>query len=182
MPLTKTKLSLSIAAALVLASAAACGPESREESDWMYDTFSAARSAGEVFTASGLTKVTFSEDGSGTISNVSACGRDESTNSFVWERRSGEQIAIVPPAGEDTVLGGPHSEWRFTMTNNCTPEGASEVRWEMQGASEAPLVALLFRGNMCLERFECSDTEGDSQCDDCRTYWCDTPPPECSDE
>lgn len=64
----------------------------------------------------------------------------------------------------------------------CTPEGADEVRVDKLKDGERVSSSYVYRGDMCLERFECRDTDGDSQCDDCRTRWCDAPPPECADD
>ena len=182
MPLTNTKLSRPLWAALLLTSAAACGPESREPSDWMLETFSTARTAGTIFTASSLAKYTFEEDGLGQLVQISACGRDVSSQNFRWERGDGSTLSILPAEGEEHVLASPNDEWRFARTGVCTPEGADEVRLDKFKDGEKLSSSYVFRGDMCLERFECSDTEGDSQCDDCRTYWCDAPPPKCSDD
>jgi len=183
MPLTKTNLGRTLSAALVLASIGACGPESREKSDWMYDTFSAARTAGEIFTASGLAKYTFEDGGVGHLRHLNACGRDESVRIFTWEQRDDGALAILPEEGEERVFGSSADEWRFSRTGGCAKAGGDEVRrYEFLEGEQLSSSYLLYRGDLCLERFACSDTEGDSQCDDCRTYWCDAPPPECSDE
>ena len=162
----------------------ACGPE-RGDDDWMLDTFSQSRGAGNIDTNSALGKFTFEPDGTGTRTSIGSCGSDVDDYPFIWERRDGLTIAIVPYPGEEFVFNTNEEEWRFTPTGVCSlTGGVEEIQWQEIQDGQVVLDALVFRGDVCLERFEPSpeDCPPGYECDDCRTVWCDEAPPPCEEE
>lgn len=173
MPLTRSLLVVSL---LLIA----CGPRSGDKRDWMLDTFSEfGEGAGQVYTFSGLAKLTFEPEGIGTYTSLGACGRDVSETAFTWEHRGEDALAIVPEPGEDHVFATNDDEWRLALADRCTPLGLEELELEEVRDGEVALKRAIYRGDLCLERFECGETEGETQCDDCRTAWCDKVPPPC---
>jgi hypothetical protein len=175
MPLTRTILWLS------LLSMSGCGPRAGDRTDWMMDTFSEfPDGAGQAFTFTGLSKLTFERDGVGERTRIGECGRDVSETPFSWERREDGAIAIVPESGEDYVFDSSDEEWRLFPADRCRSlQGLEEINLQEIHDGEVALERKFYRGDLCLEHVECSDTEGDSQCDSCRTVWCDEAPAPC---
>jgi len=162
---------------------AACGPRTTgDEADWMLGTFSEfGEGAERVYTFSGLDKLTFEREGVGTYTSLGACGRDVSETAFSWEQREDGAIAIVPEPGEDHVFTTQEDEWRLAPTGRCNPLGFEEITLQEVRDGRITQERSIYRGDLCLERFECSESSGDSQCDDCQTVWCDDVPPPCGD-
>ena len=135
----------------------ACRPRSGDKADWMLDTFSEfGEGAGQIYTFSGLAKFTFERDGVGTYTSLGACGRDVSETPFTWEHRGDDALAIVPDPGDDHVFNTNEEEWRLAPANRCTPLGLEELELEEVRDGEVALKRAIYRGDLCLERFECS--------------------------
>jgi len=161
----------------------ACGPRPADDADWMLDTFSEfGEGDRQVFPYSGLGKLGFEPDGVGTYTSLGACGRDVTVTPFSWEPRGGDALAIVPEPGEDFVFGSNDHEWRIAMTGSCNPVGLEEVALQEVRDGTIDGERTIYRGDLCLERFECSESTGGIECDDCRTVWCDEAPEPCDAE
>jgi hypothetical protein len=157
----------------------ACGPRAPE--DWMFDTFSEFGDGdGQEFPYSGLGKLAFDPDGTGTHTSLGACGRDVTETPFSWEPRGPDALAIIPEPGEPFVFHTEDHEWRIALTGECTFAGVEKVALQQVRDGMIQTERTMYRGDLCLERFECSDGTGDIECTDCRTVWCDEPPASCA--
>ena len=158
----------------------ACGPAPADDDEWMLDTFAEfSDGAGQPFAYSGLGKLAFEPGGVGTYASVGACGRDVTVASFTWERRGPDAIAIVPEPGDEFVLASEAHEWRIALTHACTRLDLEEVALQQVRDGTIEDERTIYRGDLCLERVECSDGHDDTQCTDCRTVWCDEAPVPC---
>ena len=156
----------------------ACGPEKHESEDWMLGIFSESGRPGLSVSSESLGKFRFEGGGIAHSTNLSSCGEQGETwgTQYEWERREGSTIAIVQePAHEDATP----REWHFTPSG-CNEFGWESVRWEEVVDGDVVVTFQLRRGDMCLERFDCNGDNDELQCADCRTVWCDEPPPPCS--
>lgn len=179
MPLTNTKLSRPLWAALLLTSAAACGPESRDSSEWMYHTFSSNQEhIGQTypFTA-GLYKFSFSVDGEGTRTVLNSCGDSPEKSAFSWESLDDDVVVIAE--GAWLADGGSIS---VTRVDDCSPNGWEQIEMVEMAAGVEVSRLRMTRGDVCFEQFDCGIEPGNSQCDNCRTVWCDEPAASCSND
>ncbi len=142
----------------------------------MLGTFSELGRPGLSVSNSRLGKFRFEEDGVAYSTTLSSCGEQSGDLQYEWERRKGSTIAIVQEPAHETARA---SEWRFTP-DGCSIDNWDVVRWEEVVDGDVVVTVQLMRGDMCLERFDCNGDNDDLQCEDCRTVWCDEPPPPCS--
>lgn len=177
MPLTNTKISRSSWATLLLVCALACGPESRDSSGWMYDTFSSNQEhIGQTypFTA-GLYKYTFSTDGEGTRSVLNSCGDSTEESVFSWKSLGDDVVEVANAAW--LADGGSVS---VTRVDVCSPNGWEQIDIVENVGNVEVSRQRMTRGDVCFEKLDCGGEPGNSQCDNCRTIWCDEPAPSCS--
>ena len=127
----------------------------------------------------------FDDDGSVTVTNFAtsgACGSDVRTSQYLWHEAEDGAIEITDLDGGPMNGGGGGSWDRAVLRINAELCSASDgvqavdlVYFE-DGAEKPSGPPGLVRGKICLE--ETSPCPSGSECDGCRTAWCDGGPPE----
>jgi hypothetical protein len=157
--------------ALVAALLSACGPQARDDGDWMLGTFSdpgpGLRSAGPI----GLRHYEFHDDGTLSVIGVTECGDNNEELRFEaeWVQQGQDEIVVELPE-EDAI-----DAWLITPAPEC---GSVQVEWLQEGAVEN--TTSWTRGIVCTRELPAC-AEGTS-CESCETVWCDEPPPPCDDQ
>lgn len=158
----------------------ACGPESRDPGEWMYDVFSYAAGPGETVPSRSVGKIRFERGGIARTTALNECGEGGGTWETEYQWEYGDDSTIVMEVNSGDI--GAKEEWRFSPRAPCSPSGLPQIRKETLLDGEVYQTGSILRGDLCLESFDCNGENDELQCEDCRTVWCDEPPPPCSDD
>lgn len=150
----------------------ACRPHIVERGDWMIGTFSLV---GEDEVVPGtISRYTLDEDGAFESVNLDSCQNDDEqvTGEYVWKYDESDIVGLFEPNGGD--VGG-FDEWRLEPTEDC-----NELLVQFVDGGRVVGESPFYRGIMCMQ--DLGPCDPGTECDGCKTIWCDGSPPPCEDE
>ncbi|NUO54735.1 MAG: hypothetical protein HOV80_38330 [Polyangiaceae bacterium] len=115
-----------------------------------------------------ITKLTFNADGTGRRTTLGGmCADDVQERPFDWEV-DGTTVRVSMVGAES----GDEDEFEIGIRSSIYSI-APELSLTRRGSVET----FVF-GDLCMDRYDDPRCPEGYECDDCRTYWCDEPPPQ----
>ena len=152
---------------VVLAYAAACGPEEAVDASWMLGVYSSEEANLLGHNVNGVSHYEIRANGEFVIGGYDRCGQVElERRTYTWEYAGDGAIEVEFP--EHT------KRWRLTPGEDCNR--LAIARFENGAFGEAYTYP---RGAVCVRSEPCEPGTGECFCE---TYWCDEAPPACADE
>ena len=148
----------------------ACGPEGPEKIDLLFGTYSSPTAGISNQNSTTVTHYEIRADGTFVIGGFYGCGASKATmKEYTWVRHGEAAIDVLFP---DASEGGIDT-WRITRGVDC-----NQIHVERRREGESVGDRDYQRGEVCLDVLPpCPGT----QCDSCKTVWCDGPPPPCDE-
>ena len=149
---------------------AACGPEVAEKIDLLFGTYSDPPAGVANQNSSFVVHYMIRPDGKFLIGGYYDCGANKSEpKEYQWVRHDETTIDVLfPDAGEGGV-----DTWRISRGGDC-----NQISVQRRREGEDLGIGFYQRGEVCLE--ELPPCPG-SNCESCKTVWCDGPPPPCDE-
>ena len=147
---------------------AACGDDPPASMDSLLGTFSSSL-PGVSGQQLAVFRYDIREDGT-LVYTESRCGSAAAEpRTYPWEPRGQDEIEVLLP---EPVLG--NTAWRISRGEDC-----NDARIEFIQGDTVAGVDGLHRGEICLQ--DLGPCPSGSECDDCKTAWCDAEPPSCDE-
>lgn len=182
-------LAMSVRACVPLLAAAAylvgCGPEVRDSGDRGALIRAGLSDQWPWMGVYSVVQWDFDDDGKATVTTfgtAGACGNDMRTSEYLWSEAEHGAIEVTDLDGGPMNGGGGGSWDRAILRINAefcpASDGVQPVDlvYFKDGQEKPSGAPGLVRGKVCLE--ETSPCPSGSECDGCRTMWCDGEPPE----